>query len=105
MVTRIKDSASSPPLPTKSIMSLTTRADVLRFNSDETLLAIASQMKKDSLKFFMSPRERWSNWPTAQTPLHYVTSVDFSVNRMLAIGNDRGKVLLYRLKHYHKYEF
>ena len=44
----------------------------------------------------------YSNWPTAQTPLHYVTSVDFSANSgMLAVGNDRGKVLLYRLKHYH----
>ena len=92
--------ASAPPLPTKSIMSLTTRTDVLRFNSDETLLAIASQMKKDSLKIFHVPSKTvYSNWPTAQTPLHYVTSVDFSVNSgMLAIGNDRGKILLYEAK-------
>ena len=58
---------------------------------------------KDSLKIFHVPSKTvYSNWPTAQTPLHYVTSVDFSANSgMLAIGNDRGKVLLYRLKHYH----
>ena len=90
-------------LPSKTIMSLTTRTDVLRFNHDESLLAISSQMKKDSLKIFHVPSKTvYSNWPTAQTPLHYVTSVDFSANSgMLAIGNDRGKVLLYRLKHYH----
>jgi len=90
-------------LPSKSIMSLTTRTDVLRFNHDESLLAISSQMKKDSLKIFHVPTKTvYSNWPTAQTPLHYVTSIDFSANSgMLAVGNDRGKVLLYRLKHYH----
>ena len=97
------NTSSTAMLPSKTIMSLTTRTDVLRFNHDESLLAISSQMKKDSLKIFHVPSKTvYSNWPTAQTPLHYVTSVDFSANSgMLAIGNDRGKVLLYRLKHYH----
>ena len=37
----------------------------------------------------------------SQTPLSYVFSLDFSPNSgYLAVGNDKGKVLLYRLRHY-----
>jgi U3 small nucleolar RNA-associated protein 18 len=43
----------------------------------------------------------FSNWPTSKTPLKYVWSMDFSPkSRYMAIGNDHGKCLLYRLKHY-----
>ncbi|KAJ1495373.1 hypothetical protein T484DRAFT_1762486 [Baffinella frigidus] len=43
----------------------------------------------------------FANWPTSGTPLHSVSAADFSPNsRFLSIGNDRGKVLLYRLRHY-----
>ena len=43
----------------------------------------------------------FSNWPTSKTPLSYVFSLDFSPSGgYLAVGNDKGKVLLYRLKHY-----
>ena len=39
------------------------------------------------------------NWPTARTPLRYVTAAGFNAGGdLLAVGNDRGKVLLYRLK-------
>jgi U3 small nucleolar RNA-associated protein 18 len=42
-----------------------------------------------------------SNWPTARTPLHYVTALSFSPGGgYLAIGNDRGRALLYRLNAY-----
>jgi U3 small nucleolar RNA-associated protein 18 len=35
------------------------------------------------------------------TPLHYVSAVAFSPSSgYITIGNDRGKALLYRLKHY-----
>jgi U3 small nucleolar RNA-associated protein 18 len=90
--------------PYKSIMSLTTRADTLRYNHDGQILAIASQMKKDSLRLVHAQTGTiFANWPTAQTPLRYVTDVDFSPNSgMIAIGNDRGRCLLYRLLHYSK---
>jgi U3 small nucleolar RNA-associated protein 18 len=43
----------------------------------------------------------FSNWPTSNTPLHYVYSTAFSPNSgFMAIGNDRGKVLLYRVNHF-----
>ena len=90
--------------PHKSIMSLTTRVDTLKFNHDGQILAIASQMKKDSLRLVHAQTGTvFANWPTAQTPLRYVTDVDFSPNSgMVAIGNDRGKCLLYRLLHFGK---
>jgi U3 small nucleolar RNA-associated protein 18 len=43
----------------------------------------------------------YGNWPTSRTPLRYVSCFDFSPRSgMLAVGNDAGKVLLYRLPHY-----
>jgi U3 small nucleolar RNA-associated protein 18 len=88
--------------PFKSIMSLTTKADIVKFNHDGQILAIASQMKKDSLRLVHARSGTvFANWPTAQTPLRYVTDVDFSPSSgLFAIGNDRGKVLLYRMLHY-----
>lgn len=45
----------------------------------------------------------FSNWPTDRTPLGYVASAAFSPHSgYLAIGNDKGKALLYRLNHYER---
>ena len=45
----------------------------------------------------------FSTWPTSKSPLHYVHSTAFSPHSgYLAIGNARGRVLLYRLHHYSK---
>lgn len=41
----------------------------------------------------------FSNWPTSSTPLGHVTSVDFSAgSEFMAVGNNRGRVLLYHLR-------
>jgi U3 small nucleolar RNA-associated protein 18 len=49
----------------------------------------------------MSTMRIFSNWPTSQTPLHYVNTFDFSAkSEYLALGNDRGHVLLYKLNHF-----
>lgn len=43
----------------------------------------------------------FSNWPTSSTPLGHVSAVDFSArSEYIAIGNTRGRVLLYHLKDY-----
>ncbi len=43
----------------------------------------------------------FANWPTNKTPLGYVWSLDFSpTGEYMAIGNDKGKCLLYSLRHY-----
>jgi len=84
------------------IPNLTTRTDTLKFCPDGQVLAVGSKAKKDAFRLVHVPSfTTFSNWPTAKTPLHYVTSIDFSRDSgLLTIGNDRGRALLYRLKHY-----
>uniref|UniRef100_A0A7S3D7T5 U3 small nucleolar RNA-associated protein 18 homolog n=1 Tax=Palpitomonas bilix TaxID=652834 RepID=A0A7S3D7T5_9EUKA len=90
------------PSPMKSVLNLTTDVHRMRFNHDDQLLAITSKEKKDQLRLVHLPTMRvFSNWPTDQTPLGYVSNVAFSANSgYAAIGNDKGKVLLYRLRHF-----
>jgi U3 small nucleolar RNA-associated protein 18 len=88
--------------PLKSIMNLHTSADCVRFNTDGQILAMSTQRDKDGVKLFHVPSKTvFSNWPTSKTPLGYVWSIDFSPqSKFLAIGNDKGRCLLYKLKHY-----
>lgn len=93
---------SATPKPLKSVMNLTTAIDQLKFSHDAQLLAMGSRRTKDALKLLHLPSFTvFSNWPTSKTPLHYVSSLDISPHSgLLSIGNDRGRVLLYRLNHY-----
>lgn len=88
--------------PVKTIENLVTPTTTMRWNHDGQILAIASKAKKDALKLVHMPSMRvFGNWPTSGTPLGAVTAVDFSPSsQYLAIGNTRGKVLLYSLRHY-----
>lgn len=88
--------------PLKSIMNLHTSADALRFNSDGQILAMSTRRDKQTLKLLHVPTATvFANWPTSKTPLGYVWSMDFSPeSKFLAIGNDKGKCLLYNLQHY-----
>ncbi|KAK7253678.1 U3 small nucleolar RNA-associated protein [Aureococcus anophagefferens] len=78
--------------------SLTTTVDTVV--ASEKIVAFSSKWAKDALRILHLPSLKVSpNWPTSKTPLHYVTAL--ALNRdssLLAIGNDRGKVLLYKLK-------
>jgi U3 small nucleolar RNA-associated protein 18 len=88
--------------PIRSVMNLQTSADMLRFNHDGQILAMSSRREKNSLKLLHVPTATvFSNWPTSKTPLQYVWSMDFSPqSKFLAMGNDKGKCLLYTLQHY-----
>lgn len=88
--------------PMKAIMNLTTCIDNLRFNDTGEILAISSRREKDSMRLVHLPSATvFSNWPTSKTPLGYVWSFDFSPKSgYLAVGNDKGKCLMYRLSHY-----
>jgi U3 small nucleolar RNA-associated protein 18 len=88
--------------PMKALPQLTTAADSLTFSPDGQVLAIASRLKKDSLRLIHVPTlSAFTNWPTSRTPLHYVHSMCFSPGGgYLAIGNAKGRVVLYRLHHY-----
>jgi U3 small nucleolar RNA-associated protein 18 len=88
--------------PIKAILNLHTSADMVKFNHDGQILAMSSRRERQGLKLLHVPTQTvFSNWPTSKTPLNYVWSLDFSPqSRFLAIGNDKGKCLLYRLSHY-----
>jgi len=94
--------------PLKSIMNLMTSADMVKFNADGAVLGLSTRRQQDSFKLYHTASGAvFSNWPTSKTPLGYVFSFDFSANnKYLAIGNDKGKCLLYKLKHYaHRMQF
>ncbi|XP_020572561.1 U3 small nucleolar RNA-associated protein 18 homolog isoform X2 [Phalaenopsis equestris] len=87
--------------PLKSIENMTTTVNFLKFNHDAQILAICSNMKKDSLKLVHIPSFTvFSNWPP-RTGLQYPRCMDFSPGGgFMAVGNAAGKVLLYKLNHY-----
>ncbi|GAA5859446.1 hypothetical protein JCM8547_006826 [Rhodosporidiobolus lusitaniae] len=86
----------------KAVENLVTSVSTMRFNHDAQILALASKTNKDALKLVHLPTcSVFQNWPTQQTPLHHVTAVDFSKgSEWLAVGNQRGKVLLYEVKQF-----
>ena len=88
--------------PIKSIMNLQTSIDQMTYNHDGQILAMSSKRIKNSLKLLHVPSQTiFSNWPTSKTPLQYVYSLDFSPSsKFMAIGNDKGNCLLYKLGHY-----
>jgi U3 small nucleolar RNA-associated protein 18 len=83
-------------------MNLTTSADALTFNGDGQMLAMSSRLKRDALRLVHLPScTVFSNWPSSKTPLHYVWCTAFSpTGGYLAVGNARGKALLYRIHAY-----
>ncbi|KAI7990948.1 hypothetical protein LOK49_LG12G01363 [Camellia lanceoleosa] len=89
--------------PIKTIENLTTSVGFMKFNNDAQILAISSSMKKNSLKLIHVPSFTvFSNWPPPNRTLHYPTCLDFSPGGgFMAMGNAAGKVLLYKLHHYH----
>ncbi|KAJ3131330.1 U3 snoRNP protein [Physocladia obscura] len=89
---------SSRPTPSRVFMNLTTSISHLAFHPTSQALLFASRTKKDSMRIAHCPSLKvYPNWPTMNTPLGYVNSVDWSPGGgYLAIGNDKGKVLLYR---------
>ncbi|CAK9323501.1 unnamed protein product [Citrullus colocynthis] len=89
--------------PLKAIENLTTKVDFLKFNYDTQILAICSRMKKSSLKLIHVPSFTvFSNWPPPKKNLQYPSCLDFSPEGgYMAVGNAAGKVLLYKLHHYH----
>ncbi|KAL6499533.1 hypothetical protein OROGR_027443 [Orobanche gracilis] len=90
--------------PIKAIDNLTTKVDFMKFNSDAQILAVGSRMKKNSMKMIHVPTcTVFSNWPPSNQSLRSSSCVDFSPHGgLMAMGNAAGKVLLYKLHHYHQ---
>lgn len=88
--------------PSVTLDQLTTSISSLKFSPDGQILCMASRAIKDALRLVHLPSGTvFSNWPTSGTPLGKVTSVAFSSRgEMLAVGNEQGKVRLWRLNHF-----
>lgn len=90
---------TSPQL-TKTFDQLHTNMSSIAFHESGEIMAFASKFERDALRVaHVKSKTVFSNWPGAKTPLRYIHSLAFSKN-MLAVGNDKGKVLLYNLEHY-----
>mmetsp|Transcript_44361 Transcript_44361/g.135196 ORF Transcript_44361/g.135196 Transcript_44361/m.135196 type:complete len:770 (-) Transcript_44361:271-2580(-) len=89
-----------PPL--SSHLNVRTSISALSFHPSSDILAFGSRRDKDTLRMLHVPsRTVFADWPTAKTPLGYVWSLDWSPGgQYMAIGNDKGQCLLYRLGHY-----
>ncbi|KAH8582970.1 WD40 repeat [Cryptosporidium sp. chipmunk genotype I] len=88
--------------PKFTVDNICTSITSMAIHPRNEIAAISSKWTKDSLKLInLHTGHVYSNWPTARTPLKYVTSMDFSeYGGYLAAGNDKGDVLLYRINEY-----
>ncbi len=75
---------------------------VCRLRLTVCLSFLCASQKKDQLKLVHLPsHSAFTNWPTDKTPFNRVQCLDFSPGGgYLAVGNNRGKVLLYQLNHF-----
>lgn len=88
--------------PLKAFGNLTTAISCLDVNHNSEMMVMASSIKKDQLRLVhLASLSVFSNWPTSSSPLGKVTATAFSQgSEYLAIGNSRGRVLLYGLRHF-----
>ena len=91
--------AATRPAPARALMNLTTTIDTLAWAPGGQVLACASRMAKDALRIVHGGSLTvFPNWPTSRTPLGHVHCVAFSPGGgLLAVGNAKGRALLYRL--------
>ncbi|XP_062886755.1 U3 small nucleolar RNA-associated protein 18 homolog [Mobula hypostoma] len=93
----------SSPKPVKSITNLVTAVSSMAFNPTTEILAIASKDTDDAVKLIHIPSfTAFSNFPMfRRKTIHLAQEMDFSPRSgFFSIANNRGKALLYRVKHY-----
>ncbi|KAJ6660391.1 hypothetical protein lerEdw1_017814 [Lerista edwardsae] len=91
------------PKPLKAIMNLVTAATSLSFNPTTEILAMASNKVDNAVRLVHIPSLTvFANFPVLRKKLICsARSMDFSPRSgYFSIANDKGKALLYRLKHY-----
>ncbi|KAI8323027.1 WD40 repeat-like protein [Martensiomyces pterosporus] len=91
--------------PIKSINNLTTSITDIKFNHNSEIMGIYSRSKPNQFKLVHLPSATvFANWPLMNAKLGKVECFDFSPHSgFLAIGNDNGRALLYKLDHYKTY--
>ncbi|WWC85185.1 uncharacterized protein L201_000043 [Kwoniella dendrophila CBS 6074] len=90
------------PEPIKSFEQLTMSINTIAFHPSNEIMVTSSGVRKDLLKIYhLQSKTAFSNWPTPATPLGRITSTGFSPSgEYLSVGNQRGTVLLWSLRHY-----
>ncbi|XP_057571487.1 U3 small nucleolar RNA-associated protein 18 homolog isoform X2 [Hippopotamus amphibius kiboko] len=91
------------PKPIKAIMNLVTGVTSLTFNPTTEILAIASEKMKEAIRLVHLPScTVFSNFPVVKKKnISLVHTMDFSPRSgYFALGNEKGKALMYRLHHY-----
>ncbi|KAM8813640.1 U3 small nucleolar RNA-associated protein 18 homolog [Rhynchonycteris naso] len=91
------------PKPVKAIMNLVTGVSSLTFNPTTEILAIASEKMKEAVRLVHLPScTVFSNFPVFKKKnLSLVHTMDFSPRSgYFALGNEKGKAVMYRLHHY-----
>lgn len=93
--------SASRPAPARTLPNLTTAIDTLAFSRGGEVLVMASRMRRDALRVCSGKDLKvYANWPSSRTPLGHVHCAALSSGGgMLAIGNAKGKCLLYRINH------
>ena len=83
----------------KTLSNLCTEITTIQTSPGSDIVTFASSLKRNCLRLLHLPRLKViENWPTASTPLHYVSSCALNFDgSLLAIGNARGQVLAYRI--------
>jgi U3 small nucleolar RNA-associated protein 18 len=92
----------SRPTALKSALNLTTKIDSLAFHPSSQIIAFSSSEKVDNLRLMHMPScSVFTNWPTEKTPLRRVQCMTFSPGgSYFAAGNNKGRVVLYKLNHF-----
>lgn len=91
------------PKPIKAIMNLVTGVTSLTFNPTTEILAVASEEMKEAVRLVHLPScTVFSNFPVIKKKtVSLVHTMDFSPRSgYFALGNEKGKALIYRLHHY-----
>lgn len=91
------------PKPIKAIMNLVTGVTSLAFNPTTEILAVASRKMKEAVRLVHLPScTVFSNFPVfKKSTLSRVQTMDFSPRGgYFALGNEKGRALMYRLHHY-----
>ncbi|XP_078385220.1 U3 small nucleolar RNA-associated protein 18 homolog isoform X1 [Cetorhinus maximus] len=91
------------PKPVKAIRNLVTTATSLAFNPTTEILAIASKATDDAVKMIHIPSfTAFSNFPVVGRKIICLAQeMDFSPRSgFFSIATNRGRALLYRVKHY-----
>ncbi|CAG5123600.1 unnamed protein product [Candidula unifasciata] len=97
---------SRMPKPLKHVKNLTTKCSGLLFNSQSEILAIRSKDVEKAIRLVHFPSMTvLPNFPEHfDNDLKMLMCMDFSPSSgYLALGNNKGRCLLYRLHHYTKY--